>query len=139
MPNRRRWLLIVVVVVSSVVSLRVASGLPSRASAAVSRGENPLQTLSHSADDERVLTGRVVQRLVAGSYTYLGVQPADTRPLQWAVTLGRGQPLGSEVRVRTLGTKSDFYSRRLERSFAELRFGIVSRVDTTDRAEGETK
>jgi hypothetical protein len=45
------------------------------------------------------------------------------------VTLGSGAPAGARVAVRSLGRRTDFYSRRLQRTFPELVFGIVSRID----------
>lgn len=89
------------------------------------RRENPLATIVR---DVSVFEARVEQRLDAGSYTYLALRDDDDG-VRWAVTMGRGAPAGSRVRVRGMGRKVDFYSRRLSRRFADLTFGIVSRID----------
>lgn len=73
--------------------------------------------------DRSELNGRVVERLSAGSYTYLSVKTVDG-PL-WVVTLGDGEAVGTAVTVKSFGIRREFRSRRLERTFDELRFGIV--------------
>lgn len=85
---------------------------------------NPLVGLAPSDDDREPLVGRVVERLVAGSYTYVAIERADGRRA-WAVTLGRAAPEGARVRVRSFGRRSNFYSARLGRTFPELIFGAV--------------
>lgn len=64
-------------------------------------------------------SGVVAERLDAGGYTYLRVD--DT----WVVTLGGGQAVGATVDVVSMGVRSDFRSRRLDRTFSHLVFGIV--------------
>jgi len=81
----------------------------------------------------------VVQRLPAGGYSYLALrvearesareQNTDRGALLRAVTLGKGAPAGARVRVRSMGHRRHFYSRRLNRTFPDLVFGIVSRLD----------
>lgn len=63
-----------------------------------------------------------------GQLYYLALRTPDDG-LLWAVTLGGGAPVGAEVRVRSLGRQRAFHSRRLDRIFPELIFGIVSRTD----------
>ncbi len=70
--------------------------------------------------------GIVETRLAAGSYTYHAVR--DDAALRWVATTGRGVPAGSVVAVKSWGVRTDFYSRRLERSFPELEFGSVEPV-----------
>jgi len=73
--------------------------------------------------DHRRLSGTVAERLSAGSYTYLSVKTADGP--HWVVTLGEGQAVGTAVTVRSFGIRRAFRSRHLDRTFDELRFGIV--------------
>lgn len=68
--------------------------------------------------------GVVETRLPAGSYTYLAVRDDDDA-LRWVATNGASVPAGSVVAVKSWGVRTDFYSRRLERSFPELEFGSV--------------
>jgi hypothetical protein len=93
-----------------------------RAAAAGAR-ENPLLTLIQSERARAPIAGRVEEQIAAGPYTYLAVRGARERV--WVVTLGRGAAPGSDVRVRSLGRQSNFYSRRLQRTFPELAFGFV--------------
>lgn len=92
------------------------------------RGQNPLSQLVRDATDAQPRQGRVESQLVAGSYTYLELRGDDAQHY-WAVTMGRAPPPGSRVRVRSFGHHRDFYSPRLQRTFPNLVFGIVSRVD----------
>lgn len=73
--------------------------------------------------DER-FTGRVLERLPAGPYTYL--QVATESGARWVVTMGAA-PEGA-VEVRNMGTRKHFHARRLGREFDELVFGIVESV-----------
>jgi hypothetical protein len=101
---------------------------PSARSASRAAAVNPLTTLERSASDWTPIVGRVEQRIPAGRYAYLAVR--TTRgALVWTVTLGRGHELGAQVKVRSMGRGKNFHSRRLQRTFPELVFGIVSRDD----------
>lgn len=73
--------------------------------------------------DRSELSGTVAERLSAGSYTYLSVKTADGP--HWVVTLGEGEAVGTAVTVHSFGIRRAFRSRRLDRTFDELRFGIV--------------
>jgi len=73
------------------------------------------------AGDER-FTGRVLERLPAGPYTYLN--EATDRGARWVVTMGAA-PEGA-VEVRNMGTRRGFHARRLGRDFDELVFGVVA-------------
>ena len=72
-------------------------------------------------------TGVVETTLPAGSYTYLALRDDDDA-VRWVATNGKGAPTGSLVAVKSWGVRTDFYSRRLERSFPELEFGSVEPV-----------
>lgn len=90
----------------------------------------PLGPLSTFAlpDGERLrFEGRVVQRLTAGSYTYLEIERAEGER-SWVVTLSssRGARAGAgDVRVTAMGFADHFVSRRLGRSFDGLYFAVV--------------
>lgn len=90
--------------------------------------DNPLTNIVRDATDARPREARVESQLDAGSYTYVELR-GDDAAHYWAVTLGRAPPTGSRVRVRSFGHRRDFYSARLQRTFPELVFGIVSRID----------
>jgi hypothetical protein len=92
------------------------------------RPDNPLATIVRDATDAQPREGRVEALLDAGSYTYLELRGESSTPF-WVVTMGRAPPAGSRVRVRSFGHRRDFYSARLQRTFPELVFGIVSRID----------
>lgn len=92
------------------------------------RAHNPLGQLVRDVIDDRPIEGRVEQRLDAGGYTYLALRTTDDEPV-WAVTMGNGAPPGTRVKVRSMGHSENFYSRRLDRTFSLLVFGIVSRLD----------
>lgn len=86
--------------------------------------KNPFSEVRAPRDGERHLEGEVEQVLRAGTYTYLEVREASGRS-RWVVTMKRGFRVGSRVEVKNMGTRSDFYSRRLGRTFDELVFGVV--------------
>lgn len=86
----------------------------------------PPVTTAPAPGDER-FTGRVLERLPAGPYTYLHV--ATAAGARWVVTMGAA-PTTDRVEVRNMGTQSNFHARRLGRRFDELVFGIVAA--TTD-------
>ena len=89
---------------------------------------SPLADLSRSVADLAPVIGTVEERLPAGSYTDLAVRPDSGGPM-WAVTLGGGHPVGARVSVRSFGRRTEFASRRLQRTFPVLVFGVVSRAD----------
>ncbi|WP_437677763.1 hypothetical protein [Sorangium sp. So ce131] len=88
---------------------------------------NPLGQLSRSPADRTPIAGRVEERLAAGSYTYVAVR-TDV-DLVWAVTIGDAPPPGTRVKVRSMGRRTSFHSRRLDRTFPALVFGLISRAD----------
>jgi hypothetical protein len=87
----------------------------------------PLAGLVPPAPGQEQLVGVVAEHLPAGGYTYLWVEP-EQGPARWVVTMRRDVGAGDRVRVDNLGSRQDFYSRRLDRRFAELVFGVVEIV-----------
>ena len=106
-------------------SASAASG-SSDGSAYASAG-NPLGGLAPPAAGQERLVGVVAEHLPAGGYTYLRIEP-ERGPAQWVVTTRRDVGAGDRVSVDSLGSRHDFYSRRLDRRFAELVFGVVEVV-----------
>ena len=88
---------------------------------------NPLGELVPPAPGQERLVGVVAEHLPAGGYTYLWVEP-EQGPARWVVTMRRDVGQGDRVSVDSLGSRHDFYSRRLDRRFAELVFGVVEIV-----------
>jgi hypothetical protein len=103
-----------------------AAGSVSSAAERESSG-NPLGKLAPPAPGQEQLVGVVAEHLPAGGYTYLWVEPEHGEP-RWVVTMRRDVDAGDRVRVDSLGSRHDFYSRRLDRRFAELVFGVVEIV-----------
>ena len=89
--------------------------------------ESPLGGLVPPAPGQERLVGVVAEHLPAGGYTYLWVEPEHGDP-RWVVTVRRDVGAGDRIRVDSLGSRHDFYSRRLDRRFAELVFGVVEIV-----------
>lgn len=67
-----------------------------------------------------IVNGIVVELQPAGSYTYFQLE--NTAAGQWFVCMGQGPTLGQDLVVTVYGSKSDFESRRLNRTFPELGF-----------------
>lgn len=87
---------------------------------------NPLVGITSQGDQasERGthLHGRIAERLPAGGYTYLDLVLADGSQ-HWVVVMADNVPdTGHEVDVVAMGTRTDFYSRRLGRRFDRLTF-----------------
>jgi hypothetical protein len=131
-PLRPRWswraLTVIALVGASLIALRTLHGSLARASAPTHK--NPLLSLVRDDSDREALVGRVEERLRAGSYAYHAVRLERDGNQQWAVTLGPGLPVGTRVRVRSFGHRDAFHSPRLGRTFSNLMFGIVTRVET---------
>lgn len=97
---------------------------PSKGDAASTEGAVPAEGRMPAVETDRSeLNGYVAERLSAGSYTYLSVKTADGP--HWVVTLGKGEAVGTAVTVKSFGIRREFRSRHLDRTFDELRFGIV--------------
>lgn len=71
-------------------------------------------------------TGVVEQALDAKPYTYLAVREGDA--LRWVAIMGAARAPGSTVTIRNLALRTDFHSRKLDRTFAELVFGEITDV-----------
>lgn len=108
--------------------LMFTSATPELEPVRAKKADNPLTNIVRDATDAQPREARVESQLDAGSYTYVELRGDDSAHY-WAVTLGRAPPPGSRVRVRSFGHRRDFYSARLQRTFPELVFGIVSRID----------
>jgi hypothetical protein len=91
-------------------------------------GANPFADSALPPAQRYRFAGVVSQRLAAGSYTYLLVEPA-TGPAAWVVTLGKGAPAHTNVSVLVVGRARDFKSARLARTFSQLLFGVVRRTE----------
>jgi hypothetical protein len=85
---------------------------------------NPLERFVLSDGTPRTLTGRVVERLRAGSYAYLRVR-TDAGDEHWVAALALGLPAGEAVAVKVIADAPTFESRRLSRTFSPLLFGVV--------------
>lgn len=82
--------------------------------------QNPLLQLEPQQAPS-VLTGTVAEVVPAGSYFYARlVAPAGTEC--WIAGMGERPQLGRSVSARVLGTRHDFFSRRLGRRFTTVHF-----------------
>jgi hypothetical protein len=100
---------------------RVASG--------IARGASPLEKLTAPSLAEQTFDGEVREVLPAGPYVYLEIARSDGGEA-WVTTLKRTAPAsGARVRVKSFGSRQDFHSKRLGRSFDTLSFGIVYPID----------
>lgn len=87
-------------------------------------GANPLQGASTAERGTR-LRGRVSERLDAGSYTYLDLRLADGSQ-RWIVLLGKAEAEpGQDIEAVAMGSRTDFHSRRLDRTFDRLTFAWI--------------
>jgi hypothetical protein len=68
----------------------------------------------------------VEERVPAGSYTYYRLNRRGRSV--WAVTMGQG-PTSRKVRVKAMGQRDSFYSKRLKRTFDSLLFAIIRPLD----------
>jgi len=120
------WLLAALLLGCEAVRPASASAVESTPASAQSPQSSPAIPLADMtpppAGDER-FEGVVEQRLEAGAYAYLAVRSGDA--LRWVATMGEGRPPGTRVVVKSMGTRTDFFSRRLDRTFSELVFGVV--------------
>jgi hypothetical protein len=110
------------------VILLFTSATPEAEPLRTTRPDNPLTSIVRDATDAQPREAKVESQLDVGVRTCVELRGDDSAHY-WAVTLGRAPPPGSRVRVRSFGHRRDFYSPRLQRTFPELVFGIVSRID----------
>jgi hypothetical protein len=93
------------------------------------RGASPLDKLTAPSLAEETFDGDVREVLPAGPYAYLAIARTDGGEA-WVTTLRRTAPAsGAHVRVKSFGSKRDFYSKRLDRTFESLAFGAVYAID----------
>lgn len=79
----------------------------------------PASPLAAAEPTDAPLTGRVVEALPAGGYTYLRLDGPAPR---WAVVSGAAPAVGEQLSARVFARAPGFHSRRLDRTFAELSF-----------------
>lgn len=85
---------------------------------------NPLRGASTAERGTR-LHGRVNERLDAGSYTYLDLRMGDGSQ-RWIVVLGKAEAEpGQDIEAVAMGSRTDFHSRRLDRTFDRLTFAWI--------------
>lgn len=85
---------------------------------------SPLAGAGAPSPEARLFEGVVTRVLPAGGYTYLAIELDDGSD-RWVATMGAGEPKGRRVRVHGFAARADFTSRRLERTFDHLVFGMV--------------
>jgi hypothetical protein len=101
---------------------RESAGLAAAAPGAAAG--NPLAGASTAERGTR-LRGRVNERLRAGSYTYLDLRLGDGSQ-RWIVVLGKAEAEpGQDIEAVAMGTRTDFHSRRLDRTFDRLTFAWI--------------
>ncbi len=111
---------------ASVACSHGAASLPERADdlAVAVAAQNPLPGIEPPTAAEKGWHGRVDEVVRAGSYTYLRVA-CDDEVERWVVTLRSDFAIGARVTIKNMGTRRDFRSKRLARTFERLVFGIV--------------
>ncbi|MGK4005271.1 hypothetical protein WMF31_21760 [Sorangium sp. So ce1036] len=123
----RRWAWFAGVTVVSAALLGAGASWRRGPDAPGARPLGPLTAFALPAGERMRFEGRVVQRLAAGSYTYLEVEREEGER-SWVVTLSssRGARAGAGgVRVVAMGFADQFVSKRLGRSFDGLYFAVV--------------
>lgn len=110
-------LISIVAYAALVASVGCHDGPPPAAAVAAPEVVAPANPIADAPPVDRTMAGEVAEVLPAGSYTYF--RTADGR---WAVVLGAGPAVGDRVLARVFAEKNDFRSRRLDRTFAALRF-----------------
>ncbi|HEY6562737.1 MAG TPA: hypothetical protein VI072_35980 [Polyangiaceae bacterium] len=90
--------------------------------------DNPFAKAAPAPAAHSRFTGRVIQRLDAGSYVYLEVEKPGSGPT-WIVTAEALAPDADRVAVHVVKRVEHFESRRLQRSFSPLGFAIVRKDD----------
>ena len=91
--------------------------------------QNPFASAQRVSPSESSWSGRVLERLDAGSYVYLRIEREGAQPA-WVVTAEAIATDAERVQVRVLRRVDHFESKRLSRGFAPLFFGIVRRDNT---------
>ncbi|MRG97493.1 hypothetical protein [Polyangium spumosum] len=105
--------------------MMLAAGLAVAHAASPERpAENPLLRYALGPSAKFGFTGRVEERLSAGSYLYLRVRDAAGAG-HWVATLTSTASAADDVDVRVFARAENFQSRRLGRDFSPLLFGAV--------------
>lgn len=105
-----------------------------RSAKGIARGASPLDKLTAPSLAEQTFDGEVREVLPAGPYVYVAVARADGSDT-WVSTLKRATPTaGARVRVKSFGSREDFHSKRLGRTFDRLSFGVVYPIDENGEA-----
>jgi hypothetical protein len=102
--------------------IRGSSAATEREAAPAVARRNPIPAASLPPAERFVVSGRVVERLPAGGYTYLRVRPDGGDADVWLAMLAGSAPPGDEVEAVAMGKTANFHSRRLGRSFDLLLF-----------------
>jgi hypothetical protein len=89
-------------------------------------GGNPLEGIS-TAERGKRMRGRVNERLRAGSSTYLDMRLHDGSQ-EWIVVMGKAPAPGEDIEAVNMGTRTNFHSRRLDRTFDRLTFAWVPNI-----------
>ncbi|MCA9709008.1 MAG: hypothetical protein KDK70_24400 [Myxococcales bacterium] len=89
--------------------------------------EGPPTELVPLPPGQERMVGTVLEHLATGSYHYLRIAPEQGAP-RWVVTMGGEFREGARVEVTGFGAREGFYSRRLDRRFDELTFGMVAEL-----------
>jgi hypothetical protein len=116
-----------VLFVSRGMTFALAASPPSTATERPAPTKNPLGS---ATVEHLVFDGSVVERLSAGPYTYLRVA-SDEGIDRWIVVVGHGEELGTRIGTRSFGARSQFFSKRLDRTFDELHFALIHRLEPT--------
>jgi hypothetical protein len=90
----------------------------------------PANPLAAITPEKQTITGRIEERLVAGSYVYLAVRGRDDA-LRWAVVMGDAPVEGADVVLTSMGRRPGFRSARLGREFDELHFALLADAPTS--------
>jgi len=104
-------------------------GCNSHGSQGAPSGENPFAAAEPVDPQDSRFSGRVLERLRAGSYVYLLVERQGHEPA-WVVTADVVAPDAERVHVRVVRRVDRFESKRLSRTFTPLAFGIVGKDST---------
>jgi hypothetical protein len=100
----------------------------------VAHGASPLIDLKVPSLAQASFQGELREVAPAGPYLYLLVLRADGSE-SWVTTLAtNGHRVGDQVKVKSFGARRGFHSKRLDRTFDELHFGMVSTITSTETA-----
>jgi hypothetical protein len=122
-PGAKRGRLALAVLAVCLLTAAIAASSTTSSSS----GLGPLSLYALPGSERVHFEARVVERLRAGSYTYLLVERATGRR-SWVVTLSTSagaEPATQTVKITAMGYASHFHSKRLARQFDGLYFAVV--------------